>query len=161
MIPAGEWYGAWGLAGVTLAVAGVFGCRQLRQLLLPRSSDEAAVLGASARRRLAVSGLLAGCAVLIAWPYATSIADDVANIGPGAAAMTPEELHAARAYAWCWVAVAGLLLVALIVLAYDMAVVRRHWLGRLERLQNDRKSMIRRQLARYRTENEAGQGGDE
>lgn len=152
MMPAGELVGAWALALATLAVASIFGVRQLNVLVTGSTSDEGKMLRRSAGRRFVVSGLLIACSALVAWPYITNIAADVARIAPDHDRLTPDELAVARAYAWCWVAIAALLFVALAIIAYDLWIVRRYWAGRLERLHGDRRDMIERQLARHRHE---------
>lgn len=150
------------LAGVlvfsTLAATTFFGIRQCRLLLAKSNSDEHRMLRCSAMRRLCVSGLLAGCAVLIAAPYLTGLADEVAQIGHDrtqdapARPMTEHELHVARTYGLFWLVIATLLMSAVVIIAVDMVLVRRYWAASYQRLKDDRSAMLARQLDRLRSE---------
>ena len=71
---------------------------------------------------------------------------------PTALALPDAEMAATRAYAWCWIAIATLLFLALVVIAWDMLIVRRYWARSLSRLHDDRRAMIARQLSRHRAE---------
>jgi sterol desaturase/sphingolipid hydroxylase (fatty acid hydroxylase superfamily) len=147
-----EHVGAAILVTLTLVVAVVFGYRQCRLIRKADSggpSEERAVLRASARRRLLVSVMIGLCGVLIAGPYFTGLADRVAHDG---------QRQDAREYFLWWAAVMVLLMVSLAVIGYDMAVVRRHWRKSLRRLNDDRRAMMQRQLARLRAERGGSNG---
>jgi hypothetical protein len=157
-MPSGEHLLAGLLVTFTLAATLFFGIRQLRLLLRNPTSEEHHVLRRSAMRRLVVSVLLAACAILIATPYFTGLADEVTRIGhdrgPGAPPreMTENELHVARTYGAFWVAVGALLITAVTIIAIDVAVIRRFWARSYQRLKDDRSAMIARQLDRLRAE---------
>ncbi|MBX7104506.1 MAG: hypothetical protein K1X57_10520 [Gemmataceae bacterium] len=151
MMPAAELYAAWALGLAILSVAVVFGYRQIRTGLKSAATDEAVMLRTSAHRRIVVSILLATCGLLVIVPYATNVAGDIARIAPDHKP-TDAEMAATRAYAWCWIAIATLLFVALVVIAWDMLIVRRYWARSLSRLHDDRRAMIARQLSRHRAE---------
>jgi hypothetical protein len=146
------------LVTFTLGATLFFGVRQTRLLLKPGDTEEHRVLRRSAMRRLVVSLLLAACAALIAAPYLTGLADEVARVGhdrsPDAPprAMTEHEVQVARTYGLFWIAIAGLLMLAVILIAIDMVIIRRYWASIYLRLKDDRSAMISRQLERLRSE---------
>jgi len=147
-----EHVGAAVLVALTLGVAVVFGyrqCRLIRRTDVCGPSEERSVLRASARRRLAVSFMIGLCGLLIAGPYLTGLADRVVNDG---------QRQDAREYFIWWAAVMVLLMIALAVIGYDMAIVRRHWRKSLQRLHDDRRAMMQRQLARLRAERGGSNG---
>jgi hypothetical protein len=152
MMPAAELCSAWALGLAILGVAIVFGYRQVRTGLKSAATDEAVMLRTSALRRIIVSVLLASCGLLVIVPYATNVAGDIARIAPDHDKLTDAEMAATRAYAWCWIAIATLLFLALVVIAWDMLIVRRYWARSLSRLHDDRRAMIARQLSRHRAE---------
>ncbi len=155
-MPNGELLLAGLLVTFTFAATLFFGTRQVRQLMKPGTTEEHAVLRQSAKRRLIVTLLLMACAMLIALPYLTGLAADVARIGQGTEAaprlMTEEERHTARIYALHWLAIGILLFMAVVLIAIDMAVVRRYWTKTYSRLKDDRRQMLDRQLDQLRAE---------
>lgn len=146
------------LVTFTLGATLFFGVRQCRVLLKKPATEEHSMLRRSASRRLIVSALLASCAILIAAPYLTGLAEQFSHIGedrgPGAPprTMTPEELNVARTYGAYWIAVASLLMTAVTIIAIDMVVIRRFWAQSYQRLKDDRSAMLARQLERLRAE---------
>jgi ABC-type Fe3+ transport system permease subunit len=157
-MPNSEYILAGVLVTFTLGATLFFGVRQLRLLLKNADTEEHQVLRRSAMRRLVVSVLLAVCALLIAAPYVTGLADDVARIGHDRGpdvplrAMTDEEAQLARTYLMFWIAIAALLMTAVTVIAIDMVVIRRYWAASYQRLKDDRSAMLARQLERLRSE---------
>ena len=144
------------LVTFTLIATSFFGWRQLILLAKPATTEEHEVLRRSAKRRLVVTALLIACALLIATPYVTGIAADVARIGHGTEVaprpMTDEERTAARTYAMIWATIGLLLFIAVVVIAIDMAVIRRYWSKSFQRLRDDRREMLDRQLDRLKAE---------
>jgi NADH:ubiquinone oxidoreductase subunit 5 (subunit L)/multisubunit Na+/H+ antiporter MnhA subunit len=157
-MPSGEHLLAGALVTFTLGATLFFGVRQLRLLLKTPTTEEHHVLRRSAMRRLVVSVLLAACAILIAVPYFTGLADEVARIGLDRGLgvpprdMTEDELHVARTYLAFWIAVAALIMTAVTIIAIDMVVIRRYWAASYQRLKDDRSAMMARQLDRLRAE---------
>lgn len=140
------------LVTLTLGVALAFGYRQYRAIRRNTGtalSEDRTVLRESARRRLLVSVMIGLCGVLIAGPYLTGLADRVVNDG---------QRQDAREYFLWWAAVMVLLVISLAVIGYDITVVRRHWRKSLQRLNDDRRAMMQRQLARLRAERGGSNG---
>ena len=150
----------WAASLVVVAVGAAlaFGWRQARFLWTAPASDseERAVMRRSARRRLVVSALVAACGVLIAGPYLTGLAGRInalVDLPPGERQpLSDEQRHDVWMYYLCWAAVMVALVIALVIIAVDFWDVRRFWRRSLQRLNDDRRAMLERQLARLRAE---------
>jgi len=156
------WAGA--LVTLTCGSALYFGWRQLRYLRRVSTDDgtgsDRAMLRQSAIRRLIVSAALCVAGCLIAATYFTGLAAEIEHIAakreqqpPGERTPLDEnERRDFRSYTLLWIGALTLVGVAVVLIGVDMYFVRRHWTRRLDRLRDDRRAMLDRQLGRLRAE---------
>jgi hypothetical protein len=157
------------IVALLLGVAGWFGWRQAQTLrALPRqanlSSEDRRYFRNQAWRRLVgcalmfiLAGLLAGWFLLGLNETASRLADRAKGAGAGAPPLTPEEEHSLRVCAYY---LGGLLLVLLATVGtawLDFWAIRRYGLRHRRQIQDERRAMIERQVARLRQE---GNGQD-
>jgi hypothetical protein len=153
---------------VLLAIAGWFGWRQIQTLrTLPRqenlSSEDRHYFRSQAWRRLVgcvlmlmLAGLLAGWFLLGLNEFATTLGKQAKEAGDGG--LTAEERQRLNV---CIYYVVGLLLVLLATIGtawVDFWAIRRYGLRHRRQIQDERRAMIERQVARLRREGN-GQGG--
>lgn len=152
---------AAGLVCVTVGVACAFGYRQFLQLKRVRragaNSEESRFLARSSRRRLIISCLLALVGVLIGVTYLSGLDHSVLKLGDELQnaqrrPLTPEERQVVQWYGACWIGILLLLLGIVIGVGVDLLDVRRHFQQTTERLRDDRRAMMQRQLEAMRAE---------
>lgn len=150
------------LVTLTCGSAIVFGFRQLRYLRSQGEppTDDAVMLKKSAVRRLIVSVFLIFAGVMIAATYLTGLAAEMERIGVEREQIAAEargplsdaEKQSVRSFTYLWIAALCCVGVAVLLIGYDMYHVRKHWTKSLERLRDDRRAMLDRQLSRLRAE---------
>jgi hypothetical protein len=143
------------LVTLTCGSATIFGIRQIRTLWWPASSgDDGEMLRRSAIRRLIVSVCLCVAGILIATTYLSGLAQEMSQLAEQEEprVLTAEQRSAIRAFTILWIVALLLVGTAVLLIGYDMFKVRRHWTGRLDRLREDRRAMLERQLGRLRAE---------
>jgi hypothetical protein len=153
---------AGALVTFTCGSALIFGFRQLRYLRKTNetSADDAVMLKKSAVRRLIVSVFLCMAGILIASTYLTGLAAEMERIGlerekipiEERAPLKAEDRQFVRTFTYLWIAALCFVGAAVLLIGYDMYHVRRHWNKRLDRLRDDRRAMLDRQLGRLRAE---------
>jgi hypothetical protein len=161
------------MVGLLLVLAGFFGWRQVRTLRQLRHGDsqpaeDQRYARNQAWRRLVCSacmvllaGFLAGGLFFLEAPaeeYARQRAAAPADGGPPP--WTEEQRNFARLYGWYWLSALLVLLVMLVLAGFDIRAIRRYGQRHHRKLQEDRRAMIARQVARLRQERN-GQGHDE
>jgi type VI protein secretion system component VasF len=150
------------LVTVTCGSAIIFGFRQLRYLRAhsDTATDDAVMLKKSAVRRLIVSLFLICAGLLIAATYLSGLAAEMERIGiereqvaaEARAPLSDADKHSVRSFTYLWIVALCCVGAAVLLIGYDMFHVRKHWTQRLNRLRNDRRAMLDRQLSRLRAE---------
>lgn len=151
------------LLAVLLVVLGVGAAhrqrRTLRRLREERylPSDDRAYLRGQVRRRLAVSAVLVVVGGMIAGYYLSGMdarMDEIGNRERQAAAgpkpISEEDKAFARVVIWYWIAVLGLLFVAVCLAVFDFWATRRYWMAQYKRIKQDHDTKLQRDLAVYR-----------
>jgi hypothetical protein len=155
------------LVSALVSLSLYYGYRQLRALRrigladLPR--EEAGYYRAQARRRLVGSGLmfvmawlLTGVMLYLEEP-AQQLADQRdtqrgAQKEEDADPLTPDERTFLRIYGGAWIGILLILLALVMLAALDVWSTRRYGLRAQRKIQDDRRAMIERQVARLRQE---------
>lgn len=161
-MPIAEYLIAGLLVVASVGVATVFGYRQARQLRANAnpSTDDQKFAYRTARRRLLIGLLLGVAGVLMAATYLAGWATSVDAIGEQRAGKAVEdhrpldsnERAVMRAFGYSWIGVLVLLLAIVCLVGWDLHDVRRHWRHSLNRLRDDRRAMLNRQIANIRAQ---------
>jgi hypothetical protein len=149
---------------VSLGVGAAYRQRaMLRRLREDRylPSDDRAYLRGQVRRRLAVSAVLVVVGGMIIGHYASGMdarLDEISTRKQAANANPPAEPDPAdeqdreftRFVIVYWIAVLGLLFVAVCLAVFDFWATRRYWMAQYRRIKQDHDTKLQRDLAVYR-----------
>ncbi len=148
-----------------LALAGYYGWRQVQTLRLLRTPEEAPpdefrYLVKRAKRRLVGSGLMIVVAVMLGglMIFLEGPAQELAKFSEPATsrgeepALSPEQHQFRLLYGFWIIGLLMSLLAMLSMAALDLMATRRFSLTQRRRIQEDRRAMIERQVARLRHE---------
>jgi hypothetical protein len=154
------------LVAALLGVGGYYGWRQLQLLRqLPTLRDRMSApdfyyLRNQAWRRLVNSVLMVVMAVLMTLSFTMGWEEHTARLAQAAAEqrqagnpvapLEGPDRTIARLWLGTWVAVAALLMVIVLVVAFDVWAIRRYGMRHLRQIQADRNAMLERELANLR-----------
>jgi hypothetical protein len=159
-----EYLYAAGLIAVLIGLAGYYGRRQwqaLRGLVdnTRLSYDEKLYVRNQARRRLTASVLMVLAAgMLVGSFWMNAPASEIAQKKKVAEAANEEfvfdaqDALFARCYALYWIVFLLILMMILFIAALDLFAIRRFGIRQHRKIQQDRKTMIERQVMRMRIE---------
>jgi len=152
------------LVGILVSVAAVYAWHQvavLRTLPPPGTlpQEDRLYLRNQAWRRLVCSGLMVVLAgLLVASFFVEPQGQQLVNEGEAArarneqAVFSPEQKDIFRRYTWFWISALLVLLLMMGIALYEVIAIRRFGWRHFRKLQEDRRAMIARQVARLRQE---------
>jgi hypothetical protein len=162
---------AWLLVLLTLVLVVIFGRQQIHTLRALQANadlpiEDQTYMRRQAWRRLTGCGLLVAIAGMLSYWYLSGLDAGIDQFGDmvqarraaGQKELTPEQEQAKQFFVGYWISVLLLLLALVILMGFDLSAIRRYAKRHSQKIRDDRRAMMERELAALRRERRQQRG---